>query len=88
MGAKGDLLDYLDRAKTADLGNTVIFSQMVREGRKLSGLSLQQTADQLSVDFGAVGLWEHGFGMPCLAKSQEIVRFFCDQISNMLAQAS
>lgn len=90
MSAKSYLLDYLDKAKTVDLGNDVVFRQMVKDGRRLSGLSLQQTADQLHVhvDFRIVGLWEYGYCMPYLAERQTVIQFFCDQISSMLAQAS
>ena len=88
MRVTGDLLDYLDKAKTADLNNAIIFSQMVRDGRKLSGLSIRQTADQIRVSLGTIDRWERGRNLPHLVIRQTVTRFFFDQISNMLAQVS
>jgi DNA-binding transcriptional regulator YiaG len=74
------LQQYLREAEHLDVTNKAAFSQMVREGRRLTGASLRQVAHDLSTAPGTVSRWENNLCAPPTIARQEIIKRFTKQV--------
>ncbi len=75
-----DFEQYLQAVDQLDVADKAAFSEIVREGRKLTGASLRQVASDLKTAPGTVSRWENNLCTPPVIARQEIVRRFAKQV--------
>lgn len=61
-----------------------IFSQLVRRGRALAGMSLREAADQFKTAPGTISRWENGYCAPPVIARRLVIRFFSNRIQRIV----
>ena len=77
---------YVAHASAADLTDKTVFSDAVREGLELTGMSLREAADTFKTAPGTVSRWENGHCAPPMVARIAIIGIFLSRARRIAAR--
>ena len=81
-----NLANFVSEVDAADLRDRTMFHRLVAEGLALTGVTLEQAAEEFKTAPGTVSRWKNGHAAPAVFSRPTILRFFRQRAQRMAKQ--
>ena len=78
-----ELASFLSRVEAADVRERATFHRLVSEGLAVTGVTLEEAAQEFKTAPGTVSRWKNGHSAPAVFARGTIVRFFRQRADRM-----